>query len=118
MTLLEVAVLDATAYLVGSVLVLVSALLAIACVAAQALLARWWETPGGRHVMAFQAVLAACLSLWALRLAVPDGEWFVALRLVAFALVPVVLGWRLAIILRTWRAKRREHAKGASRGDG
>jgi hypothetical protein len=118
MTLLEVAVLDATAYLVGSVLVLVSALLAVACVAAQALLARWWETPGGRHVMAFQAVLAACLSLWALRLAVPDGEWFVALRLVSFACVPGVLLWRLLIIIRTWRAKRREHARGAGHGDG
>jgi hypothetical protein len=106
-----VTVLNATAYLAGTVLVLVSALLAIACVVAQALLARWWETPGGRHVMAFQGVLAACLSLWALRLAVPDGEWFVALRLVSFALVPVVLAWRLTIIIRTWRARRREHAK-------
>lgn len=110
--------LDATAYLVGTVLVLVSALLALACVAAQALLARWWETPGGRHVMAFQLVLAACLSLWALRLVVPDGEWFVALRLVSFACVPGVLLWRLLIIVRTWRAKRREHVKEASRGDG
>ncbi|MFI7448060.1 hypothetical protein ACIBQX_11230 [Nonomuraea sp. NPDC049714] len=112
MTLLGVvAVLDGTAYLVGTVLVLVSALLAVACVAAQALLARWWETPSGRHVMAFQLVLAVCLSLWALRLAVPDGRWFVALRLIAFSGVPVVLAWRLTIIIRTWRAKRREHQK-------
>ena len=109
--------LDAAAYLIGTVLVLVSALLAWACVAAQLLLARWWQTPAGRHVMAFQGVLAVCLSLWALRLAIPDGEWFVALRLVAFAGVPMVLGWRLAIIVKTWRAKHREH-KEAGRGDG
>ncbi|MGW0805938.1 putative phage holin [Nonomuraea sp. NPDC002799] len=101
--------LDATAYLAGTVLVVVSAVLAVACVAAQMLLARWWQTPAGRHVMAFQAVLAVCLALWALRLAVPDGGWFVALRLVAFSGVPVVLGWRLLIIVKTWRGKRREH---------
>ncbi|GAA0853538.1 hypothetical protein GCM10009525_83440 [Streptosporangium amethystogenes subsp. fukuiense] len=102
------AVLDESAYLIGTGLVLVSAALAVACVAAQMLLARWWETPAGRHVMAFQGVLAVCLSLWALRLAIPDGEWFVVLRLVAFSGVPVVLAWRLAIILRTWRTKHRE----------
>ncbi|MFC4897912.1 hypothetical protein ACFQVD_26395 [Streptosporangium amethystogenes subsp. fukuiense] len=100
--------LDESAYLIGTGLVLVSAALAVACVAAQMLLARWWETPAGRHVMAFQGVLAVCLSLWALRLAIPDGEWFVVLRLVAFSGVPVVLAWRLAIILRTWRTKHRE----------
>ena len=107
MTPLEVAVLDASAYVIGTVLVLVSAVLAVACVAAQMLLARWWQTSAGRHVFAFQAVLAACLSLWAVRLVVPDGEWFVVLRLIAFSGVPIVLAWRLAIILRTWQAKHR-----------
>jgi len=96
-------------FLIGSVLVIVSALLALACVVSQALLARWWETSAGRHVMAFQAVLAAVLCLWTLRLWVPDAAWLVVLRFVAFAGVPVVLGWRLHIILKTWRAKRREH---------
>lgn len=99
-------------FLIGSVLVVVSALLALACVMSQALLARWWETPAGRHVMAFQAVLASVLGLWTLRLWVPDAGWLVVLRFAAFAGVPVVLGWRLLIILRTWRSKRREHIKG------
>ena len=98
-------------FTVGSILVIVSAVLACACVAAQALLARWWETPAGRHVMGFQAVLAAVLGLWTLRLWVPDAGWLVGLRFAAFAGVPVVLGWRLLIILRTWRSRRREHAR-------
>lgn len=110
--------MDDSLYLIGSALVVVSALLAVACVAAQALLARWWETPGGRHVMAFQGVLAVCLSLWALRLAIPDGDWFQGARLVAFAGVPVVLGWRLLIILRTWWGKHRKRAReGVGHGD-
>jgi len=95
-------------HLAGSALVVVSALLAIACVVSQALLARWWETSGGRHVFAFQAVLAACLSLWAVRLLFPAGDWFQVPRLVAFALVPLVLAWRLRIIVQTWRKARRQ----------
>jgi len=92
----------------GSVLVVVSALLAVACVVAQAVLARWWQTSSGRHVFAFQSVLAACLGLWAARLAIPDGDWFEVARIVAFAGVPVVLAWRLQIIIRTWRSRQRE----------
>ncbi|AQZ67647.1 unnamed protein product [[Actinomadura] parvosata subsp. kistnae] len=93
----------------GNVLLILTALLADACVVAQALLARWWQTPAGRHVMAFQAVLAAMASLWALRVWLPDETWLLTARFVAFAGLPVVLAWRLAIIIRTWRAKRREH---------
>ncbi|MGI5274905.1 putative phage holin [Nonomuraea sp. CA-218870] len=98
-------------YSAGSALLIVSALLAVACVAAQALLARWWATPGGRHVMAFQFVLAAVLTLWALRVWIPDSDLIRVLRSVAFAGVPVVLAWRLGIIFKTWRGKRREHRR-------
>lgn len=100
-------------YLIGSVFLIVTALIAVACVVAQAMLARWWETPAGRHVMAFQGVLAAVLCLWALRVWVPDSDVIRALRSLAFAGVPIVLGWRLAIIIRTWRRKRREHKQEA-----
>jgi hypothetical protein len=98
-------------FFVGSVLIIVTALLAISCVAAQALLARWWETAGGRHVMAFQSVVAALASLWALRVWLPDAEWILVARFVAFACLPPVLAWRLAIIVRTWRDKRRQHPR-------
>jgi hypothetical protein len=108
---MEAAVTDPL-YLIGSTLLIASALLSLACVAAQALLARWWETPAGRHVMAFQGVLAAVLTLWALRVWIPDSGLIITLRSLAFACLPVVLGWRLALIIRTWRAKRREHVRG------
>ncbi|SFK92886.1 hypothetical protein SAMN05216275_14180 [Streptosporangium canum] len=94
--------------LIGSLLVVVTALLAWACVIAQVLLARWWQTSAGRHVFVFQLVLALCTGLWALRLLIPDGDWFQVARLVAFTLVPWVLGWRFLIILQTWRKGRRQ----------
>lgn len=103
--------------LAGSVLVVVSAVLAWACVIAQALLARWWATAAGRHVFAFQAVLALCLGLWAVRLVWPEGDWFRLVRLAAFTGVPVVLAWRLQIIVQTWRRGRRQRDK-AERGSG
>lgn len=107
--------LNATLYLVGSFLVVASAVLALACVVTQAVLTRWWKTPFGRHVFAFQSALAACLCLWALRLAIPDGGWFIALRFAAFAAIPVVLAWRLLIIIQTWRKQRRERKEAGDR---
>ncbi|MFC3986424.1 hypothetical protein ACFOYY_40275 [Streptosporangium jomthongense] len=64
-------------------------------------------------------MLALTLGLWALRLLVPEGDWFQAVRLAAFALVPVVLAWRLQIIIYTWRRgrrQRREAPHGEDRG--
>lgn len=97
---------------VGTLFILLSAVLATACVAAHALLARWWQTTAGRHTFAFEFVLAACLNLWALRLIIPDGDWFNIARLAAFSGVPVVLAWRLEIIIRTWRTGRRKRKEG------
>jgi hypothetical protein len=105
--------MDSPVFLVGSALLVLTALLALACVVAQALLARWWSTAAGRHVMAFQSVLAAISGLWALRVWFPDAAWLLVARLIAFALLPVVLAWRLTIIIQTWRKLRHEHMKGA-----
>jgi hypothetical protein len=65
--------------------------------------ARWWEREDGRHVMSFMFVIAAVLVLSVIRVYVPgsaDLLWFNVLRLVVFAFVPVVLGWRLVMLLR------------------
>ncbi|MFC6080900.1 putative phage holin [Sphaerisporangium aureirubrum] len=100
-------------YLIGTVLVIISAVLADGCVAAQMLLARWWLTPQGRHVFVFQGALALTLDLWGLRAltspraAAPPVDWFLIARTAAFALIPIALGWRLIIIIRTWRTGRR-----------
>ncbi len=99
-------------HMAGTVLILASAALATACVIAQGVLARWWVTAAGRHTFVFQGVFALCLDLWALRLIVPEGDWFVFARLVAFSGVPVVLAWRLLVIVRTWRGSRRKRAEG------
>jgi hypothetical protein len=103
-------------YVIANAFLIVTALLAISNVVAQVLLARWWETAAGRHVMAYQTTLAAVLTLWALRVWLPDEQWLRVARSVAFLCLPVVFTWRLLIIIRTWRAKRREHAKEGIRG--
>lgn len=92
----------------GTVLIVVSAVLAVAAVVLHQLLADWRKTEAGRHAFTFEAALALSLSLWVLRLAVPEGDWFLLVRLVAFALVPVVLAWRIRIIVLIWRRNRRE----------
>lgn len=97
----------------GTVLILISAALATACVVAQSLLARWWKTQAGWHTFVFQGVVALCLDLWSLRIVIPEGSWFLAARLAAFMGVPVVLGWRLEIIIRTWRRERRRRKGGS-----
>src|SRR5690606_41244825 len=84
----------------GNVLLILTAALAVACVVAQALLARWWETSGGRHVMAFQGVLAVVLTLWALRVWLPDMTWRVVARGLAVGGLPVVVTWRVLFVLR------------------
>lgn len=94
-------------HVIGSVLITVSAVLAVTAVVLHQLVARWWKTESGRHAFTFEAVLALSLVLWTARLAVPDGDWFVVARLVAFALVPVVLGWRIRIIVLMWRRGRK-----------
>lgn len=90
----------------GKALVVVSAVLAIAGLVVYQVLSRWWESSYGRHVFSFQAVIAVCLSLWAARLFFPEGDWFQVPRLVAFSGVPVVLAWRIVIIIRAWREER------------
>ncbi|MET8866545.1 hypothetical protein ABZW11_26705 [Nonomuraea sp. NPDC004580] len=96
----------------GSILIGVSALLSLAVVATHQMLARWERTAAGRHAFLFEAVLALSLTLWALRVAIPEGQWFLAARLAAFALVPVVLAWRLIVIIQTWRRTRRTRRGG------
>jgi hypothetical protein len=96
---------------IGTVEIVLAAVLANACLVTHWLLAPWWRSAAGRHAFSFIAALAVPLDLWALRLIVPDGDWFQFVRLVAFAAVPVVLAQRLHFIITTWRAGRRRRAK-------
>lgn len=102
------------ATLVGNVALIASTVLAIAFVALYASTARWWETESGRNVMAFMAVVAVQLTLSVVRIfSLVRGEWFLWLRLGTFVFVPVVLAWRLWMLVRVQILDNRaEDAKG------
>jgi hypothetical protein len=95
--------------MVGTVLVVVSAVLAWSVCALYHLSARWWTTEVGWHVMTFTAVLALVLSLWAVGAIVETkGLWWQVARLVAFTGVPLGLGQRLWILYRLQVRPRRK----------
>lgn len=87
----------------GNILLFISALIATAFVLLYAVSARWWQSEEGRHLMSFNAVISAVLWLSVIRVWVPippDTPWFAVLRLVVFGLVPIVLGWRLYLLVK------------------
>lgn len=94
---------------IGTVLVLLSTLGSwVFCVLYSVL--RWWTTPGGRHVFSFSAVIGAVLTLWSIGLITEASHsgWFDILRLVAFSGVPIVIWWRVWLLVKTnWSVWRR-----------
>jgi hypothetical protein len=101
---------------VGNVLLLLSALLATGFVVLYLFVARWWASEAGRHLMAFNTVIAAVLWLSVIRVFVPGSAelaWFAWLRVGVFAFVPVVLGWRLWMLVRVQILDRRRERRGA-----
>lgn len=101
----------------GTVLIVGTAVLSWTAVVLHHLLARWWENEFGRHTFAFELVVAVVSGLWALRLLIPEGDWFQAVRLAAFAGVPVVVAWRIRILIISWR-RTRKHREEAEREAG
>ncbi|PZG20590.1 putative phage holin [Nonomuraea aridisoli] len=106
-------------YAAGSVLVVVSTLLALSCVVIYSLTAGWWRSPMGRHLFSFMAVLAAGLSLWSVQL-LTSGRFagptdthllWLYVRALAFLAFAWVLSWRLVIIARAQLAERRVRRK-------
>jgi hypothetical protein len=101
--------------LAGSVAIIITATLATACPIVYGAFHKWWRAPGSRHLFWFMAVVALVLDLWSLRLVIPDGDWFLIVRLGAFTLLPWVFGWRLLIIVKAVLAERRERKEYGSR---
>lgn len=93
---------------VGNVLAVVTAVPATLSVLVYARVP-WWRSATGRHLMAFMVALACTFNLAALRI-LWEPSWFQAVRVGVFVLVPVVLWWRLWMLVReqvvTWRDKR------------
>ncbi|TQS30068.1 hypothetical protein [Microbispora sp. KK1-11] len=102
--------------MLGSVLIVCTAVLADACTLVYGFGFRWWRDSTGRHLFSFMASIGLVASLWAVRLLAGDTPWFAGARLAAFGLVPWVLGWRLLIILRALPQERQRRR--LSRGDG
>lgn len=97
--------------LLGNLLVLLSAMEATAFVIVYALTAPWWRSEFGRNVQALMFAIALVLDLSVVRIFVPgsvDLAWFNILRLVVFALVPVVLGMRLWLLVKVQVLRRRD----------
>lgn len=94
--------------LLGNIMLIGSALLAIACVVAfwRGTQGDWRHSSLGRHLMAFMATHALILGLGLTRIILVDvlgmsDPWvFQWIRLAAFCLLPVVIAWRLVIIIK------------------
>lgn len=87
--------------LLGTALILLSAVLATVFCPLYHLTAPWRDSEAGRHIMSFTAVIALVLDLWTIGALTPaHGQWWQIVRIIAFALVPVVLGWRLWMLWR------------------
>lgn len=90
-----------TAYTVGSVLVVLCAVMAVLFCIGYHLTTDWRASEIGKHLMAFSLSEAAILVLSTIRFIVgADAPWFEFVRLVVFLSFPVVLAWRLIIIWR------------------
>lgn len=100
--------------LAGSVLIVLCAVLATASPVVYGAYHKWWRSSTGRHIFTYMTVLAVVVDLWALRLVVPEGGWFVVVRLVAFSLLPWVFAWRLLIIVKAVLAEKRERKEGGN----
>lgn len=86
--------------LIGSTLVVLSATIALTFMVVYHLKAHWWRTNDGRHVFTFMGVITTVLLLTTAQILVGDAAWFEWLRVAAFAGVPVVLTWRLGILIQ------------------
>jgi cytochrome bd-type quinol oxidase subunit 1 len=95
---------------IGTALLLLSALLASGFVGLYAVTARWWRSEMGRDIMRLMMVIAGVLDLSAIRALIPATGgtlWFSILRLIVFAFVPVALGMRLWLLWKTQVQDRR-----------
>lgn len=91
--------------LLGDTLVVLSAILCWVFVVAYHRLTggAWRRSEAGRHLMAMKTVFGLVLTLAVVRLAGLDSVWFALLRTITFLGVPIVLIWRLAMLVRAQR---------------
>lgn len=93
---------------IGNVLIIYTFVASIGFCVAYHFMARWWETSFGMSLMIYQISMSAVLGLSTLRLITDNGEGWAMIRLLVFIGVPVALTWRLAVLIKLQRDKRRE----------
>lgn len=91
--------------LIGSALLVITALVATASVLVHARV-DWRATTMGRHLMLYMSVIAAVFDLSVVRLVLGDSPWFTTLQLVVFVGVPVAMIQRLYLQVQAQRAER------------
>lgn len=103
----------------GSGLVVVAAAEAVACAVFYGGFFRWWSSAEGRHLFAFMAVIGACLGLWTVFLLTSGAPWMAVTagprewaRVVTFALISWVIGWRLVLLVKAKHRERRQRKEG------
>lgn len=93
---------------IGLGLLYYSAIVAVASVAAYAVMHPGWRRSGdGHHVMSYMASVALILGVWTAGAFFDTPPWWQSVRLVAFMTLPVVLTWRLILIVQSWWQRRR-----------
>jgi FlaA1/EpsC-like NDP-sugar epimerase len=101
--------------IVGNALVIVSAALCWAFVVVYHVMSRgsWRYSLIGRHLMVSDGTVGTVLTLSVIRIIGGpslDPLWFQVLRMLVFAAVPVVVAWRIWLMVRAQRANNeREH---------
>lgn len=87
---------------IGAVEIVISAALITLGLVVFTALAKWWRSEGGWHVFCFMLSIGAVLDLSAARVVAGAGldvPWFVWLRVAVFTTMPVVIAWRVWIII-------------------
>lgn len=106
--------------IVGNGLVVLTTVLAWLFVVLYHLSSPWWRSEAGRNLMSMMAVIAAVLSLSAVRIVIgadSDTPWFIWLRVLTFAATPLVIGWRVWMLWRVqFRGRRWAEIRGRRRG--
>lgn len=89
---------------IGSIEIILCAILANSFCVIYHSIARWWKSEVGRHIMLFSATLSVVLDLWFIGLIFGgNNDWFRILRVAAFAGIPYVLGRQIWILLKSQR---------------
>ncbi len=102
----------------GSALIVLCAVLALACAVFYGGWFRWWTSEEGRHLFRFMGVVAGVLTLWTVLMLIGNQPWAARpataiewLRLITFAPIAWILGDRLRLLVKAKFDQRRDRRK-------